>query len=130
MRAAQVLYNGQLAGILSKEEGIYRFTYDRNYLASANSRPVSLTLPLRETPFESNVLFPAFINRLSEGANKTMQSRLLKIDEKDMPVGARVGATGLGGDFLLPADRARPLLLIAGGIGITPFAAQLAAVLA
>ncbi|HEY0186698.1 MAG TPA: FAD-dependent oxidoreductase, partial [Cellulomonas sp.] len=46
------------------------------------------------------------------------------------PVGARVGATGLGGDFLLPADRARPLLLIAGGIGITPFAAQLAAVLA
>lgn len=44
-----------------------------------------------------------------------------------LPVGARVRATGLGGDFVLPDDPARPLLLVAGGIGITPFAAQLAA---
>lgn len=44
-----------------------------------------------------------------------------------LPVGSRVRATGLGGDFVLPADPARPLLLVAGGIGITPFAAQLAA---
>jgi len=47
-----------------------------------------------------------------------------------LPVGARVRATGLGGDFLLPADPARPLLLVAGGIGITPFASQLAALAA
>ncbi len=83
MRSAQVLYNGQLAGILSKSEGTYRFVYDKNYLASAQRRPVSLTLPLQETPFESDILFPAFVNRLSEGANKAMQSRLLKIDEND-----------------------------------------------
>lgn len=44
--------------------------------------------------------------------------------------GARVRATGLGGDFLLPADPARPLLLVAGGIGVTPFASQLAALVA
>jgi serine/threonine-protein kinase HipA len=56
--------------------------YDKNYLVTAG-RPVSLTLPLREEPFESDVLFPAFVNRLSEGANKAMQSRLLKIDEND-----------------------------------------------
>jgi ferredoxin-NADP reductase len=47
-----------------------------------------------------------------------------------LPEGSRIGATGLGGDFLLPADPARPLLLVAGGIGVTPFAAQLAAVVA
>ncbi|GIG25752.1 FAD-dependent oxidoreductase [Cellulomonas denverensis] len=43
----------------------------------------------------------------------------------ELPVGARLRATGVGGDFLLPADR-RPVLLVAGGIGITPFASQLA----
>jgi len=40
--------------------------------------------------------------------------------------GARVYATSVGGDFLLPSDPAVPVLLVAGGIGITPFASQLA----
>src|SRR5258707_575300 len=83
MRTAQVLYNGRLAGVLSKSVGTYRFVYDKNYLATAGSRPVSLTLPLQETPYERDVLFPAFVNMLSEGANKAMQNRLLKIDEND-----------------------------------------------
>ncbi|OQP44636.1 hypothetical protein A4H97_09725 [Niastella yeongjuensis] len=82
MRAAQIFYNGQLAGILSKDARIYRFVYDKNYLTTA-TQPVSLTLPLREAPYESNVLFPAFVNGLSEGSNKAMQNRLLKIDEND-----------------------------------------------
>lgn len=83
MRAAQVLYNGQLAGILSKSGSIYRFVYDKDYLSKAGNKPVSLTLPLREAPYESDVLFPAFVNRLSEGSNKAIQTRLLKIDEND-----------------------------------------------
>jgi serine/threonine-protein kinase HipA len=44
---------------------------------------VSLTLPLREAAYESEVLFPAFVSHLSEGANKAIQVRLLKIDEND-----------------------------------------------
>src|SRR6185503_9401591 len=83
MRTAQVFYNGALAGVLSKGDGLYRFVYDKAYLAAAGSKPVSLTLPLREAPYERNFLFPAFVNLLSEGANKTMQARLLKIDEND-----------------------------------------------
>lgn len=39
--------------------------------------------------------------------------------------GALVRATGVGGDFVLPPDPAVPLLFVAGGIGITPFASQL-----
>jgi ferredoxin-NADP reductase len=38
--------------------------------------------------------------------------------------GARVSATSVGGDFVLPAGDA-PLLLVAGGIGITPYISQL-----
>ena len=40
--------------------------------------------------------------------------------------GASVRATGIGGDFVLPRDPASPVVLVAGGIGITPFASQLA----
>lgn len=83
MRTAEIFYNGRLAGLLTKSEDTYRFTYDKAYLAVAGSRPVSLTLPLREAPYESDILFPAFVNLLSEGANKAMQNRLLKIDEDD-----------------------------------------------
>ena len=83
MRTARVYYNGRLAGNLSKSEGNYIFTYDKDYLAAAGSRPVSLTLPLRGAPYESDVLFPVFINMLSEGANKATQVRLLRVDEKD-----------------------------------------------
>ncbi|MCP2031747.1 ferredoxin-NADP reductase [Okibacterium sp. HSC-33S16] len=41
--------------------------------------------------------------------------------------GARLSATGVWGEFVLPADPARPLLLVAAGIGVTPFLSQLAA---
>ena len=39
--------------------------------------------------------------------------------------GAVVSATSVAGDFLLPRDRTTPLLLIASGVGITPFMSQL-----
>jgi len=44
----------------------------------------------------------------------------------DLEPGATVVGTSVGGDFTLPKDASEPLLLIAGGIGITPFASQLA----
>lgn len=39
--------------------------------------------------------------------------------------GQRVSGTGVGGDFVWPRDTSAPLLLVAGGIGITPFLSQL-----
>jgi ferredoxin-NADP reductase len=43
----------------------------------------------------------------------------------ELAPGTRVSATSVGGDFLLPNDPERPLLLVAGGIGITPFVGHL-----
>jgi ferredoxin-NADP reductase len=43
----------------------------------------------------------------------------------DLQPGQTVHATGVGGDFVLPKDAGLPLLLVAGGIGITPFLSQL-----
>lgn len=39
--------------------------------------------------------------------------------------GAVVAATGIGGDFVLPKDATEPILLVAGGIGITPYISHL-----
>jgi ferredoxin-NADP reductase len=39
--------------------------------------------------------------------------------------GTRIAATQVAGDFVLPRDASIPLLLLAGGIGVTPFASQL-----
>lgn len=83
VRSAIVLYNGQPAGTLLKSGSRYLFTYDEEYLQNPKRRPVSITLPLRKEAYESENLFPVFINMLSEGANKRMQCRLLKIDEND-----------------------------------------------
>jgi serine/threonine-protein kinase HipA len=81
--SAAVFYNGKLAGILTREGGSYQFRYDEAYRKGPESRPVSITLPLRAELYESDHLFPVFVNILSEGANKRMQCRLLKIDEND-----------------------------------------------
>lgn len=43
-----------------------------------------------------------------------------------LSLGSTVGVTTVAGDFLLPTDPTVPVLLVAGGIGITPFASQLA----
>lgn len=43
----------------------------------------------------------------------------------DLPVGAIVQSTGVSGDFVLPRDRTVPVVLVAGGIGVTPFLSQL-----
>lgn len=42
-----------------------------------------------------------------------------------MPEGAVLRSEGIRGEFLLPGDPQVPLLLVAGGIGVTPFLAQL-----
>ena len=78
-----VLYNGRPAGLLEKEKGLYRFTYDEAYMNTAGSRPVSITMPFLKETYESKELFPVFTNLLSEGMNKRMQCRMLKIDEND-----------------------------------------------
>lgn len=44
----------------------------------------------------------------------------------DLKPGDEVAATSVGGDFVLPRDPRTPVLLIAAGIGITPYLAHLA----
>lgn len=79
---AQISYNGIPAGMLVKNGKKYIFTYLAEYIRDGG-RPVSITMPLRKERYQSKMLFPVFANLLSEGVNKKMQCRLLKIDEND-----------------------------------------------
>lgn len=82
-RKAKVYFNGRYAGVLEELGGKYRFAYDREYLADPAARPVSLTLPKREEPYLSPVLFPFFYGLLAEGRIKELQCKMLRLDEND-----------------------------------------------
>lgn len=67
MRKAAIKIKDQLAGWLTQDEHGYHFVYDKAYATQQNAIPVSLTLPLQEAPFTSNVLFPFFDGLIPEG---------------------------------------------------------------
>jgi HipA-like protein len=84
MRQGKVLYNNVTAGILSElDTGEYMFHYDDSYFYNTALPPVSVTLPKTKQQHQSKELFPFFFNMLSEGANRNLQCRILKIDEAD-----------------------------------------------
>jgi HipA-like protein len=84
MKAGKVYNNDTLAGIIAKmDDGTYQFAYDERYYADAALPAISLTFPKTKRIYLSKILFPFFFNLLSEGSNKKLQSRLLKIDEED-----------------------------------------------
>jgi len=60
-----------------------RFAYDAQWLSSKEAKPVSVTLPLREAPYESESLHPFFANLLAEGWLLEVSSKRLKISKDD-----------------------------------------------
>ena len=84
MRKLAIYRNKEYAGTLIEENREkYVFKYDEAYYSDTSKSAVSLTLPKSQQEYHSPVLFPFFFNMLSEGVNRQLQSRLLKIDEQD-----------------------------------------------
>ncbi len=84
MRQAEIYKNGIFSGMLSEvSRNDFIFRYDEIYFADKEKPAISLTLPKTQIEYQSNFLFPAFSNMLSEGANRKIQSQLLQIDEHD-----------------------------------------------
>lgn len=85
MRQLEILWNGVNAGTLTEQfpgKG-YRFEYSPSYLIGSNPN-ISVTLPKKETSFESDSLFPFFANMLPEGALRRVVCRQHHVDEKDL----------------------------------------------
>lgn len=84
MRSAEIYRNGILAGLLTESQSrTYQFIYDSGYFTDNSKPAISLTLPKNQLVHTSEYLFPFFYNMLSEGTNRTVQLRQLKIDEND-----------------------------------------------
>jgi serine/threonine-protein kinase HipA len=85
MRTAEVFNNGILAGFLA-EEGPhhYSFRYDDAYFSDPEKPAISLTLSKSQREYHSAFMFPFFSNMMAEGANLAVQTRYLKIDERDV----------------------------------------------
>ncbi len=84
MKKLAIYRNKEYAGTLTEESrDRYVFLYDDAYYADTTKPAISLTLPKLKKEYISPVLFPFFFNMLSEGVNRQLQNRLLKIDEGD-----------------------------------------------
>ncbi len=83
MRKAIVFMHDLEAGLLSEDESGYHFCYDTRYLALSNIEPISLTLPLQESEFTSNILFPFFDGLIPEGWLLEVAERNWKINQRD-----------------------------------------------
>lgn len=82
-RQAYVYVRDTLAGVLKETDSGYEFKYDGDYLKSSSSTAVSLTLPKREEPYTSHVLFPFFDGLIPEGWLLNVVAHNWKIDKND-----------------------------------------------
>lgn len=82
-RKATVYINNTKAGILEETESGYMFQYDPEYLLTSNPEPISLTLPLKNSPITSNVLFPFFDGLIPEGWLLDVVEETWKVNPRD-----------------------------------------------
>jgi len=78
-----VTFQERKAGLLTEEDNGYVFLYDEGYLRSDQPSPVSLTLPLGNTPLHSRNLFPAFDGLIPEGWLLAIAERNWKLNPRD-----------------------------------------------
>ncbi|MCI9607389.1 MAG: phosphatidylinositol kinase [Muribaculaceae bacterium] len=83
MKQAKVLVGNSFAGILTEDDIGYKFQYDTEYLSSGKAEAVSLTIPLSDKPYRSNVLFPFFDGLIPEGWLLNIAEHSWKISAKD-----------------------------------------------
>ena len=83
IRQADVYFRDILAGrLIELADGGYRFSYDQQYLDCGEA--ISLTLPLQEESFETEVIPSFFAGLVPEGWFLSIASSVLAIDEHDI----------------------------------------------
>jgi len=82
-RGGRVFLKNVFCGFVYEDENGYFFKYDLEYLKRPDSQAVSLTLPLRETLYESKTLFPFFDGLIPEGWLLDLAEKNWKINYRD-----------------------------------------------
>jgi serine/threonine-protein kinase HipA len=82
-RIGIVFFGEMRAGRIVEDDQGYRFTYDERYLKDQASKPVSLTLPLREEDYLSRTMLPFFDGLIPEGWLLDVAQKNWKLDPRD-----------------------------------------------
>ncbi|MDR1162199.1 MAG: HipA N-terminal domain-containing protein [Tannerellaceae bacterium] len=83
MKQAKVYMYNTMAGVLTEDENGYTFEYDPVYLATGKAESISLTLPLTDKPYISNLLHPFFDGLIPEGWLLDIAEKNWKINNRD-----------------------------------------------
>lgn len=82
-RKGIVRLDGTRVGVIWETATGSAFRYDQDWLSQSGAEPISLTMPLREEPYESRGLLPFFENLLPEGWLLEISTKKLKISKDD-----------------------------------------------
>lgn len=66
-KTGKVYYGNTLAGDVTESDAGYEFSYSEDYMSDKSARPISLTLPLSQYPYQSKTLFAFFDGLIPEG---------------------------------------------------------------
>ena len=106
MRRGAVWIYDRKAGMLTEDHDGFRFAYEPDYLLRPDAVAVSLTLPLRSDPYQSEQLFPYFDGLIPEGWLLELVGRTWKINPRDR-MGLLLECCGdcIGAVSIIPSER-------------------------
>lgn len=82
-KKGKVFYKEMFAGVIEENEDGYKFTYSEDYFNSAHAKPISLTMPLTTSPYNSKTMFPFFDGLIPEGWLIDIAEKNWKINQRD-----------------------------------------------
>jgi serine/threonine-protein kinase HipA len=111
-RRLDVWLSGVKVGYLSQDEaGMLSFAYDKAYLLGRDSRAVSLSMPLQETPYSDRIVRPFFSGLLpDEGARQRLAAALGLSASNAFGLLEIIGGECAGALSLFPAGEEPPRL--------------------
>ncbi|MBI1288439.1 MAG: phosphatidylinositol kinase [Flavobacteriales bacterium] len=84
MRSGKVFYKNSLAGTITEtNDGEFVFRYDASYVKKHPNRPITFTMPVTDSPYQDNRLFPFFEGLIPEGWLLDIASKNWKINRND-----------------------------------------------
>lgn len=84
MRKAKIFYDNILAGtLIETDDGYYTYQYNQNYIANYPESFLTFTMPVNNTLYKENRLFPFFEGLIPEGWLLNIASRNWKINTND-----------------------------------------------
>ncbi|MEM0954639.1 MAG: type II toxin-antitoxin system HipA family toxin [Pseudomonadota bacterium] len=109
-RTLSVYLARRLVGELEQDDGGQMwFRYDTAWLDSADSFPISHSLPLQDAPFNQKACQGFFGGTLPEDANRRVIARILQISDKnDFALLARIGGECAGALIFIPQGETLP----------------------